>query len=198
MRRSTDHFIASNAGTLPRTDRLQQLFDAGPDQIAAYQSELPAAVREVVDRQVATGIEVVNDGEFSKRGGFQAYIRGRISGIEQRAIQPGEVPPHGTVTERDIAEFPRYYANGIPGVRDGGPGGQSSLGRNPSPIFCVGPLDYVGQEAIATDIANLKAAIGDRDVEPYLPVVSPGNVEHWLWNLHYADTESFLEAIADM
>jgi 5-methyltetrahydropteroyltriglutamate--homocysteine methyltransferase len=198
MKRSTDHILSSNAGTLPRPEGLLQLLDEGPDSVPAYIAALPAAVNEVVRKQIDIGIDVVNDGEYSKRGGFQGYIRERMSGIEQRPVQPGEVPPHGSVSERDLNEFPEYYAKGIPGVASTGPQGASTLSHNPNPIFCTGPLEYIGAETVRADIATLLAAVAGFDVEPYLPVVSPGNVEHWLWNLHYPDNESFLTAIADM
>ena len=90
MRASTDHILSSNAGTLPRTARLQQHFDAGAEGEGAYEEELPAAVKEVVATQVEVGLDVVNDGEFSKRGGFQLYAPSRMSGIERRPVQPDD------------------------------------------------------------------------------------------------------------
>ena len=47
----------------------------------------PTAVKEVVATQVEVGLDVVNDGEFSKRGGFQLYAPSRMSGIERRAVR---------------------------------------------------------------------------------------------------------------
>jgi 5-methyltetrahydropteroyltriglutamate--homocysteine methyltransferase len=166
------------------------------DHSPEYKRQLPAAVADIVRQQVAVGLEVVNDGEFSKVDVFQGYARERIDGIEQQSLAPGVVPPHGTVSERDILQFPTYHADYAPGGGRGRAG--TSVNRNPNPTVCVGPLHYIGQEAIAADIANLQAAAAGLDVELYLPVVSPGNVEHWLWNQHYPDEESFLSAIADV
>ena len=58
---------------------------------------------------------------------------------------------------------------------------------------------YGRASVIGLDIggANLKAATHGQSVDPYLPAITPGTVEHWLWNEHYADDESFLFAIAD-
>ena len=190
MRRSTDHILSSNAGTLPRPARLQELFDAGPESEAAYDQELPEAVKEVVRQQAEIGLDVVNDGEFSKRGGFQMYARQRLSGIEQLPRPEGEEPPHLRMNERDARAFPSYYTN--PTQTYGGGGG-----FGPNPFFCTAPIKYTDQARIKADIENLKAAVAGLDVEPYLPVVSPGNIEHWLWNKHYPDQESFLFAIAD-
>ena len=44
----------------------------------------------------------------------------------------------------------------------------------------------------------MKAAVQGLEVEPWLPAITPGTVEHWLWNEHYKSDEEFLFAIADV
>jgi 5-methyltetrahydropteroyltriglutamate--homocysteine methyltransferase len=187
MLRSTDRILVSHAGTLPRTEPVARLFDGGSDE--DLKRVLPEAVRDVVHRQKLLGIDIVNDGEFSKRGGFSGYVRNRISGIQQRQLPPGEGPRAHDVTARDRHEFPGAFAAGVGPFRGGGTANQ--------PFFCVGPLEYIGQANVQNDIANLKAACEGQDVQPYLPAIAPGTVEHWLWNEHYPDQENFLFAIAD-
>src|SRR6266446_7694796 len=99
MRRSTDRILVSHAGTLPRPADVAKLFDGGADD--EFKRVLPDAVKDVVRRQADLGIDVVNDGEFSKRGGFSGYVRNRLSGIQQRALAPGETPRTHDVTARD-------------------------------------------------------------------------------------------------
>ncbi|MBV8085755.1 MAG: epoxyalkane--coenzyme M transferase, partial [Chloroflexi bacterium] len=41
-------------------------------------------------------------------------------------------------------------------------------------------------------------AISGQDVEGWLPAITPGTVEHWLWNDYYKSDEEFLFAIADV
>jgi 5-methyltetrahydropteroyltriglutamate--homocysteine methyltransferase len=187
MRRSTERILVSHAGTLPRPDNVARLFNDGPDD--EFKAMLPGAVKDVVRQQAELGIDVVNDGEFSKRGGFSGYVRNRMSGIEQRALAPGEAPRTHDVTARDRRDFPGAFAAGVGPFR----GGTTAN----APFYCTGPLTYIGQGNVQNDIANLKAAAEGLDVEPYLPAIAPGTVEHWLWNEHYPDTESFLFAIAD-
>jgi 5-methyltetrahydropteroyltriglutamate--homocysteine methyltransferase len=69
VQRSTERIIVSHAGVLPRPTEIAELFasDASTD---ALNARLPEAVKSVVQRQVQAGIDVVNDGEYSKRGGF--------------------------------------------------------------------------------------------------------------------------------
>ena len=67
MRLSTDRILVSHAGTLPRPDNVAKLFNDGPDD--EFTGVLPGAVKEVVQRQANLGIDIVNDGEFSKSTG---------------------------------------------------------------------------------------------------------------------------------
>jgi 5-methyltetrahydropteroyltriglutamate--homocysteine methyltransferase len=187
MLRSTDRILVSHAGTLPRPESFARIFGEGSDD--ELKRALPEVVRGVVRRQADMGIDIVNDGEMSKRGGFSGYVRSRISGIQQRSFPAGEGPRAHDVTARDRGDFPGAFAAGVGPFRGGGTANQ--------PFFCTEPLKYIGQANVQNDIANLKAACAGLDVQPYLPAIAPGTVEHWLWNEHYPDTESFLFAIAD-
>ena len=91
MQRSTGRIRVSHAGALPRPSELQRLFDGGPDATEKFQQALPAAVAEVVDQQVTAGVDVVNDGEISKRGLFIGYVRDRMAGFNRvgQAHRPG-------------------------------------------------------------------------------------------------------------
>ncbi len=164
----------------------------GTEAGEAFDQRLPSAVKEVVKQQAEIGIDIVNDGELSKRGGFSGYVRDRMRGVEQRSFLPGEEPTPKDVTGRDKREFPKAFAAGIGWFRNR----PRSMVAN-QPFFCVGPLEYVDTE-VKQDIANLKAATEGLDVEPYLPAVTPGTVEHWLWNEHYRDDDELLFAIADV
>jgi len=76
MLRSTERILVSHAGVLPRPEGLQRLFDAGPRERAAFDAALPGGVADVVARQVAAGVDIVNDGEVSKRGPSRRPTRG--------------------------------------------------------------------------------------------------------------------------
>jgi 5-methyltetrahydropteroyltriglutamate--homocysteine methyltransferase len=202
MRRSTERILVSHAGALPRPESLQRLFDAGPAQQDAFAAALDGGVAEVVGQQVAAGVDVVNDGEISKRGLFTGYIRDRMTGFEQRTLEPGENrPPNAGVTGRDRRDFPGFYAAGLGGF---GPQpaalAQQDAAHSPSPVayVCTAPLRYTGKAAVRADIRRLGAAASGHDVETFLPAITPGTVEHWLLNEHYPDDESFLFAIADV
>ena len=138
MPASTERILVSHAGALPRPDALQRLFGADPGAQDAIDAALPGAVAEVVARQAAAGVDIVNDGEISKRGLFTGYIRDRMTGFEAEA--GGDRPAaNAGVTGRDRRDFPGFFAAGF--------GGFDFKGAMPAPevaslathYACTGP-----------------------------------------------------------
>jgi 5-methyltetrahydropteroyltriglutamate--homocysteine methyltransferase len=203
MRRSTERIVVTHAGTLPRPPEVLALLNQGPAGQAELAEKLPAAVAEIVRKQVEVGVDIVNDGEIPKRGSFTNYIQERVEGIQPRTFRVGEGPPPRDVNGRDRRDFPGFFAAGLGGFGPsrgtfGGASAQLPSEAERTLQFCTSPLRYVGKAGAETDIRNLKAAVQGLDVEPWLPAITPGTVEHWLWNEHYASDEEFLFAIADV
>ena len=163
MQRSSERILTTHAGSLARPADLREMLTARderrPYDAAVLAASVRSAVAEAVRQQVATGLDVVNDGEQSKRN-FTTYARERLGGIEERALKPGE-RVLAMIYGRDAAEFPEYFA------------GRGNLaGRE---AVCIGPLTYVGHDAIRADIANFTAALaGVAVTETFLPAVAPG------------------------
>ncbi|MGA2828059.1 MAG: cobalamin-independent methionine synthase II family protein [Streptosporangiaceae bacterium] len=212
---STGRIRVSHAGALPRPADLQRLFAAGPAGADAFAEALPGAVASVVDQQIAAGVDIVNDGEISKRGLFIGYVRDRMAGFEARSFPAGTYqPPNAGVTGRDQRDFPGFFAAGLGGFRFGAaaaaaqPGARTAAqAAEPEPVtayFCTGPLRYTGAPAVRADIERLGVAVreaqarGHDGVQAFLPAITPGTVEHWLRNEFYPDEESFLVAVADV
>jgi 5-methyltetrahydropteroyltriglutamate--homocysteine methyltransferase len=192
MKRSTDRILATHAGSLPRSESLRTLvFDRAakkPYDATRLATELRDGVAEVVRKQVACGMDIVNDGEIGKTN-FTNYCRERIAGFESRTFAPGEGTPPHSISARDEIRFGAYFESGR-----GNTIGNSSRMQ----AFCVEPLRYVGQDALAEDIANLKAATAGLDVDVYMNANTPGTIEHWLFNEYYKNTEEFLFAIGEV
>ena len=186
MRRSTERILTTHAGSLARPDDLRELLvarDTGrPYDQVELASRVRRAVAEVVKQQVAVGLDVVNDGEESKRN-FTIYARERLGGVEERALAEGE-RVLAMIYGRDALEFPEYFA-----------GRGNMAGRE---AVCKAPLTYVGHAAVEADLANFRAALEGLSVsETFLPAVAPGTIEHWLRNEHYPSDEAYLAAIAE-
>lgn len=195
MRRSEGRILVSHAGSLPRPPALQDLLASGDATRDEFERSLPEAVSAIVRHQAGIGIDVVNDGEISKRGSFYAYIRERMTGFEARPELDAD-QRDATVIGRDRRHFPGFYADGLGAFNTGrrGPGAPLDM----RPYLVTGPLTYVGHAIVAADIARLTDACRGLDVEPYLPAISPGTVEHWLHRGDYfSSDEEFLGAIAD-
>jgi 5-methyltetrahydropteroyltriglutamate--homocysteine methyltransferase len=112
MRRSTERILTTHAGSLPRPDELRDLLiakDEGrPYDHEAFATRVRSAVAEMVQRQVALGIDIINDGEQAKRG-FSTYVRERFSGLTERPPTPEERP--AMISGRDMPEFAEYFAS---------------------------------------------------------------------------------------
>jgi 5-methyltetrahydropteroyltriglutamate--homocysteine methyltransferase len=60
-----------------------------------------------------------------------------------------------------------------------------------------GPIAYVGQEPLATDLDNLTAAVADQPVaEAFLPAISPGCAAMLMGSTYFDDRRDFLFALA--
>ena len=90
MQRSTERILTTHVGSLVKPDNLQDIIAARetglPYDAAALSARVTSAVAEVVHTQAEVGLDVVNDGEFSKSS-WAAYFRRRLTNVEAR---PGQ------------------------------------------------------------------------------------------------------------
>ncbi|HWO73668.1 MAG TPA: cobalamin-independent methionine synthase II family protein [Dehalococcoidia bacterium] len=208
MRHSTDRILVSHAGNLPRPGYLDELIDGGRAREGAnrqeYKERLPRAVKEIVDRQIELGIDIVNDGEYAKAGSYGGYMQERVVGFSNVPYDPNRKPKRGGTAERDRLQFPGFYASGLWFSGSGGPirPGFATPGEVRQPNTretraCTGPIKYVGQEAVQYDIANLKAAIEGKDVEGCITALGPLSLGAGVRNEHYASEEEYMMAVAE-
>jgi 5-methyltetrahydropteroyltriglutamate--homocysteine methyltransferase len=186
VERSTDRILSTHVGSLARPHPLLELMrekeHGRPYDEEAYEAQVTEAVRDVVRRQVEAGLDVVTDGEMSKVS-FVSYIEKRLGGLEAR---PGtSMMPRSW--ELEVKEFPEYYKEYF---------GKYSQAVAPLSVpVCTGPVTYEGRAAVASDIANLKAALGETPAaEAFLPSTSPAIIAE---NEYYKTDDEFLEAVAE-
>ena len=182
MRRSTERFLTTHTGSLPRPDDLIRTMFAKeegvPVDAAALAAHIRSAVGEVVRKQVAAGVDVVNDGEFSKPS-YATYIKDRLHGFGGTS-QPLEY--------QDLVDFP-----GMARRVFGDPG----RARRKTPA-CTGPITVRDARAAQTDVENLKSALGQVKAEDtFMSAASPGVIALFFRNDHYASREAYLSAIAE-
>src|ERR1700730_1198355 len=208
MRHSTDRIIVSHAGNLPRPRYLDELIEDGKNRdgshTAQYHERLPRGVSEIVDRQIELGVDIVNDGEYAKAGSYGAYIQERVEGFSSVPADPGRKPKRAGTAERDRLQFPGFYASGLWFSGSGGPirpgfatPGEVRQISNRETRACTAPVQYIGQGAVAEDVANLKAAIEGKDVEGYIAALGPLSLGAGTHNQYYPSEEEYMLAVAD-
>lgn len=187
MKHSTERLLTTHAGSLPRpADWLALLLqrDQGkPVDEQAYTARGRQAVEELVAKQLAIGVDVIDDGEQSKPS-FLTYVNERLGGFEPGG--PRGSPWQGS---KEVKSFPEFYEEM---ARSGGGPARSTQ------MVCTGPIVYKGQPQLQADIANFKAALkGAKAEESFMPAISPSNIEDWQKNGFYKTQEEYLFAIAD-
>ena len=188
MKYSTDRILTTHAGALPQPSDLKDMHStraAGKalDE-AVFVKRVRGAVSEMVRKQLACGLDIINDGEVGKSN-FSRYARERLSGFVEREVRAGDRP--STIYERDLVEFSDYF-----NARS------SHRGDNIKRVFCDAPLKYTGQALLKVEIEDFKAALENQNYqEAFLPAIAPGTIEHWMKNDYYPSDEAYLMAIAD-
>ncbi|HEY8692336.1 MAG TPA: cobalamin-independent methionine synthase II family protein [Chloroflexota bacterium] len=205
MKTSTTRILTTHAGSLPRPDRLVELnapkFGGEAVDQEALTACLAQAVTDVVRHQQEAGIDVVGDGEFGKAtrqtidyGAWMSYAYQRLAGfapVDNAGVATGASSADVKLTtvfeRRDRKRFPDFYQE-LPS------GTFSSSSMRP---MCTGPISYRGQEAVAADVANLKAALQGVDAEEaFMTAIAPGSFARGQ-NLYYDTEEAFLFAIGE-
>lgn len=182
MQRSTERFLTTHVGSLPRERDLMLTMwareDGVPVDSEALRARVRQAVHDIVARQREAGIEVVNDGEMSKPS-YATYIKDRLNGFggsENRYVFA------------DLAEFPDLARR---------------VGEDPSRQHrkapgCIGPISVRDLEAPLEDIANLGEAVGERGLgSAFMSAASPGVASIFFRNEYYPTHEEYVFALAE-
>src|SRR5579871_6570566 len=182
MRRSVDRILTTHVGSLPRSEALVDYLYAREEgelvDVQELNSQARADVASLVDKQLAAGIDIIDDGEASKTA-FVRYITDRLSGFHGVSSTPAYA---------DLEDFPDYQRSR--------PVGQGR--RMPPNPACEAPVEVRNSEAVQRDIANLKEAIGNRSPEDcFMPAASPGVIAMNLDNHYYPTHEEYLYAVAE-
>jgi len=181
MKLSTDRILTTHVGSLPRSGAVVELLykkeNGEPYDRVAFDAAVAAGVADAVAKQVAAGVDIVSDGETGKVG-YSTYVKDRLSGFAGHHPRP----PH-----LDLAPYPEL---------------REALGRmlglqSFKRAGCVGPIALVDREAMQTDLANLRAALGAHGdaVEAFMNAASPGVIASFQSNRYCGSHEAYVDAI---
>jgi 5-methyltetrahydropteroyltriglutamate--homocysteine methyltransferase len=182
MQHSTDRFLTTHTGSLPRPDDLIQIMFAKEEGVPVDSEALNARVRSAIDemvrKQSTAGVDIINDGEMSKPS-YATYVKDRLSGFGGTG---------NSFVFQDLVAFPktaeRVFAN--PGRK---------VRRTPA---CNGPIEIRDYDSPKIDVANLKTSAKDVQVTGlFSSAASPGVISLFFRNDYYKDREEYLYAIAE-
>ncbi|WP_431804631.1 cobalamin-independent methionine synthase II family protein [Microbacterium sp. bgisy203] len=199
----------TTSGSLPRTPALIEANAARPVADDGFtllstpgvDALTTTAVADVVQRQRDAGITLVGDGEFGKAmsnpvdyGAWWGYSFQRVGGLSLTEVNafteppvassPGDVRLTSFLDRRDRQRFPAVYAEAV----------ETGTGATAFPTT-TGPLVYRGQDAVASDIRNLQAALKPGE-QGFLTAIAPGSASR-VRNDYYASDEEHIFAWAD-
>lgn len=182
MKRSTERFLTTHTGSLPRPDDLIRMMYAKEEGVPVDRKALGARIREavaeVVKKQADAGVDLINDGELSKPS-YATYIKDRLDGFGGTG---------NTFVYQDLADYPALAKKVF---------GDPGRSRRKTPA-CNGPISVRDPDAVREDVANLKAALAQvKHTEGFMSAASPGVVSLFFRNDHYKDFETYIYAIAD-
>ncbi|MGI9270254.1 MAG: cobalamin-independent methionine synthase II family protein [Woeseiaceae bacterium] len=177
---SNDRILTTHVGSLPRSQAVTDTVFAleKGESVENAASIIRDAVDDVVAKQVATGVDIVSDGEMSKIS-YATYIKDRITGFDGDSERS---PPS------DLEEFPGFLK------RQASSGGTPTY-RRPC---CVGDIKVKDMGPVTEDVDNMMTAVSKHHpTEGFMNAASPGVIALFQPNKHYSSHEAYLEALAD-
>jgi 5-methyltetrahydropteroyltriglutamate--homocysteine methyltransferase len=184
VKHSDDRILTTHVGSIIRPEALLALGSqksGPPKDPAAYAAALRDGVKEVVRKQVAAGIDIVNDGEYGKSS-WANYVLERIKGFE---VREGRFDPRDWLG-RERERFPELV--------------EAEFGQYMKrPVqACVAPIEYHAIETVRRDAKNLKDAIAGTDAtEGFLTVVAPASAAFNAIDDYYHNEHDYVMAMAE-
>jgi 5-methyltetrahydropteroyltriglutamate--homocysteine methyltransferase len=175
MQRSTERILITHVGSLP-----------APEGVTG-----DAAVRWLVDRQRETGLDIINEGEYTKEGDWLSFADNRFGGFTAGQRKGPPIVTLGKDRE-EFADFYKWATERHTLFFE--PGDQIKTVR--AHWICTGPVTYTGHDLVRREIELLKSAAGSGG-ELFLTSTAPASLECYRSNEFYAREEDFLYALGD-
>jgi 5-methyltetrahydropteroyltriglutamate--homocysteine methyltransferase len=186
MKRSTaSKILTTHVGSLPRNDGTDR--PGGEDDATLRQS-----VADVVARQRDLGIDVINEGEYTKGGDWLSYVDGRFAGFEARPPAGGKPLILQGKDREEFADFYRYASER--GTLFYEPGGQIKHAR--PHWVATSPISYRGHADLKREIDVFRAVVGP-ETEAFITTTAPASLEPYRGNEYYKSQEEFVFALAE-
>ncbi len=184
MKRSEDRILTTHVGSIPRPREMLEMASmtkGPPKDPKAYAELVRSSVADVVKRQAAAGIDIINDGELGKSS-WANYVLERMTGFEPR---PGKKAPMYWLG-RDRERFKEAVENEF----------RNLVGTIQEQV-CKSAIEY-RPESVRRDIDNLKAAlVGTNATEAFITAVAPASGVFNGVNEFYGSEREYIFALAE-
>jgi 5-methyltetrahydropteroyltriglutamate--homocysteine methyltransferase len=187
MQRSTTRILTTHTGSLPRPRELTQLYALRARGQAVDAEEIDRAgreaVRAVVRKQQAVGIDVGNNGE-QPRDSFFLYLKSRLTGLGGSWERPSRA---------DVERYPDFKRMWI--EQHASKTQVSALGGLPK---AIGEVRYLDDRAIGAECRDFCAVLAENPegfLEPFMSAPSPGILATAVRNEHYDTMAGYLAAL---
>jgi 5-methyltetrahydropteroyltriglutamate--homocysteine methyltransferase len=185
MQKSDDKILTTHVGSLPRDSRLEDLLirrERGEDiDDAALDQQVETAVKTVIHKQLAAGIDIGNNGE-QPRVGFSTYVASRMQGFggeSQRSIA------------LDVQEFPDYAA-----LRNARQPRTSKISNAPQAVADVRYIDLSAAARECDDFLRWSDESPQHFTERFMTAASPGIIATTMLNAYYHTHADYVYALA--
>jgi len=205
MRRSTTRILTTHTGSLPRPAKVVEYLLAEKSGSGGNSAALDLAVRDaiagVLAKQVAAGIDVVNDGEQG-RTDYTVHVIDRLTGFEGTLAPPRgtgepEFPELAALLSQFASPFQRWPAcSGKVAWKDW-PAAEADIARSKAAMTIGERSDAVPESAFTRVFARDGTAMAGVE-EYFMTSPSPGQIARYLKNDYYKTDEEYLYALADV
>ena len=184
---STDRILTTHTGSLPRPAALTEMYARRAEgetiDEAALEAAGKVATRHVVRQQIASGIDVGNNGE-QQREAFFLPARRRMTGLGGCWVRRPMA---------DVTKYPGYRAWAA--EQDGVKRSVSNRGALPKAIGAVSYLDPALVKAECDEFLATLSEVEGGFAEPFMTAPSPGIIAAALLNEHYDTEDAYLHAL---
>jgi 5-methyltetrahydropteroyltriglutamate--homocysteine methyltransferase len=188
MLHSGERILTTHAGSLPRPQRLTELYAARAEGAAIDEAELAreadAAVRAVITQQIDAGIDIGNNGE-QPREAFFLYVQRRMSGFGGQGTRS---------LWRDGLAYPDFLE-----ARNQALQGKAAV-SNMAPPKVIDEIRYLDRARIEAECDQFRDALKVRPnafSETFITAPSPGIIAAAVPNRHYDSFERYLDALSE-
>jgi len=176
----------THVGSLPRPAELLPFIRGDKPAPADFGEKLLAATEDVFERQVAAGIDFINDGELGRRD-YVTAARNRMSGFDSEKSATGAA---------DLEEM-KEYSDKFEGRK-----GLLTLTKKTEVknAACSGPIEFTdeGLADLQVEIGRVAAAAKAKGIElhrVFFSSPSPGTLANFFEDDYFKDHTKYVEAL---